>query len=122
MTKSIDYFMSKIPLEMGREIFSFLIPGKNTITFRNITQPVRSSYSEKYERAFIGDKIVKNEKGEYLCRISKKNGKHRYYITEDLVDVIHVEHHDSIRPIYYYDYYSIYVGKDIDSALIKLLY
>jgi bifunctional N-acetylglucosamine-1-phosphate-uridyltransferase/glucosamine-1-phosphate-acetyltransferase GlmU-like protein len=64
---------------------------------------------------------VKNNKGMFLSRISKKNNKHRYYITEEVIDVMEVEYNDSVINMYHYEYNSKYVGKNIDEALIKLL-
>lgn len=92
--------IKNLPVEMTREIFSFLIPEPDKIVFRN-ERPCSSynSYSPKYEVAFFQNiKIVANIITDtdacysvddyYLCRIVKKNGKHRYYITKELVDVI----------------------------------
>jgi hypothetical protein len=122
--KTLDDFLRRLPVELGREIFSFLIPDPNNLRFCN--KRTRSgaycSHSEKYENAFIGKDLLKNKDGLYLSRINKKNGKHRYYITEEMVDVIHVEHNDELRPLYMYDYYSKYVGKKIEKALVLLLF
>jgi hypothetical protein len=121
--KTLDDFVRRLPVELGREIFSFLIPATKDIRFCNkrIRSGAYCSYSEKYENAFAGKDLLKNEKGFYLSRINKKNGKHRYYITEEMVDVIHVEHNDELRPLYMYEYYSKYVGKNIEKALVSLL-
>ena len=64
---------------------------------------------------------MQNNKGMFLSRISKKNNKHRYYITKLIIDSMEVEYNDSVINMNYYDYKSIYVGKSIDKALIKLL-
>jgi len=121
MNESIAKCLSIFPTEIENEIISFLIPSSNKIIF---CKPSRkngnSSLSEKYENAYIDNQIVENKKGFYLSRIPKKNGKHRYYITREDVDVIHVEHGDSWRKLYWYDYSSKYAGKCIDEALMKL--
>uniref|UniRef100_A0A6C0DQR4 Uncharacterized protein n=1 Tax=viral metagenome TaxID=1070528 RepID=A0A6C0DQR4_9ZZZZ len=124
MTKTLDYYIAKLPMDVGKEIFSFLIPDKDTIQFYNYSSNSysNSSYSSKYEKALIGDEVVKNKEGLYLSRIWKKNGKHRYYVTETIVDTIHVEYNDSMCAMHYYDYFSTYVGKDLDKALIELLF
>jgi hypothetical protein len=71
--------------------------------------------------AFICNKQVQNDKGLFLSRISKKNNKHRYYITNLIIDPVEIEYNDSIINMNYYEYKSKYVGKSIDKALIKLL-
>lgn len=121
--KTLDDFVRRLPVELGREIFSFLIPGAKDIHFCNKRRRSSAycSYSSKYENAFVGKDLLENEKGFYLSRINKKNGKHRYYITEEMVDVIHVEHNDQLCPLYMYEYYSKYVGKNIEKALVSLL-
>ena len=106
---------TNLPTEIRKEITTFLIPASNNIIF------YVSSYSSRYEKAFIGNKLVKNNKGMFLSRISKKNNKHRYYITKEIIDVMEVEYNDSLINMYYYEYKSKYVGKNIDNALIKLL-
>ena len=121
MNKSIAKCLSVLPKEIENEIMSFLIPSTNKIIFRKPPRKFgNTSISEKYENAYIDNQLVENEKGLYLSRIPKKNGKHRYYITHEDVDVMHVEHGDSWREIYWYDYSSKYAGKSIDGALIKL--
>ena len=114
--------MNSLPVDITKEITTFLIPVSNNIIFHTISSnSYVSSYSSRYEKAFIGNKIVKNEKGMFLSRISKKNEKHRYYVTEEIVDTIEVEYNDMVIDRYYYEYKSKYVGKNIDEALIKLV-
>jgi hypothetical protein len=113
---------SNLPIEITREITTFLIPSSKNIIFNTISSnSYVSSYSSRYEKAFIGNKIVKNNKGMFLSRISKKNNKHRYYITKEIIDTIEVEYNDSVIDMNYYEYKSKYVGKNIDDALIKLM-
>jgi hypothetical protein len=118
MEKPLEYFMQIIPHEIETKILSFLIPSCDSIVFRTDRKCGRVS---KHEKAFIGCKVIENKTGLYLSRIPKKNGKHRYYITEEFVDVIHVEHNDREYPMYMYEYVSKYTGKDIEKALIKLI-
>jgi hypothetical protein len=114
--------MNPLPIDLTREITTFLIPASNNIIFKIIASNTYvSSYSSRYEKAFIDDKLVKNNKGMFLSRISKKNNKHRYYLTEELIDTIEVEYNDRLINQYYYEYKSKYVGKNIDEALIKLM-
>ena len=113
---------TNLPIEIKREITTFLIPASNNIIFNTITSnSYVSSYSSRYEKAFIGNKQVQNNKGLFLSRISKKNNKHRYYITKEVIDVMEFEYNDSLIIMNHYEYKSKYVGKNIDKALIKLL-
>ena len=113
---------TNLPKEIRKEITTFLIPASNNIIFNTISSNgYVSNYSSRYEKAFIGDKIVQNNKGMFLSRISKKNNKHRYYITKLIIDQIETEYNDRSFNINYYEYKSKYVGKSIDKALIKLL-
>ena len=111
-----------LPREIKREISTFLIPATKNIIFNTISSnSYVSNYSSRYEKAFIGNKMVKNDKGIFLSRISKKNNKHRYYLTKEIIDTIEVEYNDRIIIQNYYEYKSKYVGKNIDEALIKLM-
>ena len=113
---------TNLPTEIRKEITTFLIPASNNIIFNTISSnSYVSNYSSRYEMAFICNKQVQNDKGLFLSRISKKNNKHRYYITKLIIDSMEVEYNDSVINMNYYDYKSIYVGKSIDKALIKLL-
>lgn len=119
---SADYFIINNSTDVGREILSFLIPeSKNVIFQRYSTNGYNNAYSPKYERAFVNNKLVCNDDGLYLSRISKKNGKHRYYITEVIIDENEVEHNDRTVSVYYYEYLSKYVGKNLETALLALL-
>jgi hypothetical protein len=113
--------MSTLPPYIGNEIFKFLIPDIDTIQFCNYGLHRQLPYKTHYEVALIGNKKIANKSGLFLSRISKKNGKHRYYITEEIVDVTHVEYNGREHPIYYYEYLSKYVVKNIDNELIQLL-
>lgn len=109
-------------MNLPREISTFLIPASNNIIFNTISSnSYVSNYSSRYEKAFIGKKIVQNNKGLFLSRISKKNNKHRYYITKMIIDTVEVEYNDNVINMNYYEYKSKYVGKNINKALIKLL-
>ena len=110
------------PLDITREIIKFLIPDSKKIIFKVIpSDSYVSNYNSRYEKAFIDNKIVENKKGMFLSKISKKNNKHRYYITEETKDVIEVEYNDMLINRYFYEYTSKYVGKNINEALIKLM-
>jgi hypothetical protein len=119
----MDKFLNRLPIELGKEIFSYLLPNIDTITFQS---PVKRCYHDycnsKYENAYINKQIYENEEGYYLSRICKKNGKHRYYITQQMDDVMEVESNDYSYNMYMYEYRSKYVGKNLKTALLTLLY
>lgn len=125
-----------LPTEMSREIFSYLIPDPDEIEFRKEKPRSNySSYSPKYEAAFYRNVKIMTVVGEiienldmedhehyYLSRILKNNGKHRYYITKEVIDCIQVEYGDREVDVFYYDYISKYVGKDLPRALMQVMY
>jgi hypothetical protein len=151
----LERFMKRLPPYIGKEIFKFLIPDPNTIRFFNCEktrqqQQYDSAYNLKYEKAFrdivvccgvsccfsksCNDKLkiivpVENQKGVFLSRIPKKNGKHRYYLTNQ------IETHycqgcgmEGCRSEYCRGgwetdtiYKSVYVGKDMENALYELM-
>ena len=114
--------INNLPLDILKEIKTFLIPPSNRIIFTQMSaNSYVSSYSSRYENAFIGNKMVRNDKGLFLSRISKKNNKHRYYVTTEIIDTIEVEYNDSVIEMNYYEYKSKYVGKNIDDALLHLI-
>jgi hypothetical protein len=118
----MDFSIENLPIEITREITKFLIPESKNIIFNTISSNAYvSSYSSRYEKAFFKNKMVKNNKGIFLSRISKKNNKHRYYLTKEIIDTIEVEYNDRLINQNYYEYKSKYVGKNIDEALIKLM-
>jgi hypothetical protein len=108
--------------DIGREILSFLIPEPKSVEFyKHSPNTFNNAYSSKYERAYANNKLLENKNGKYLSRISKKNGKYRYYITKVMIDENEVEHNDRMVSVYYYDYVSTYVGKNLETALLSLL-
>jgi hypothetical protein len=126
-----------LPKEMSREIFSYIIPDPNEIEFckEDPNGKGSHSYNCKYEVAYYQNKKIWNfmynsinidyfsdNCNYYLSRISKKNGKHRYYITREEVDVLQVEHNDREVDIYHFDYISKYIGKNLEKALIEVIY
>jgi hypothetical protein len=116
-----------LPLDIINEIKTFLIPPSNRIIFTTVSSNCYvssysfSSYSSRYEKAYIGNKMVQNDRGMFLSRISKKNNKHRYYVTTEIIDTIEVEYNDSVIEMDYYEYKSKFVGKNIDDALLHLI-
>lgn len=121
MEKSLNYYIDNLPPYIGREIFKFVIPDSQEIIFKEYYNWY--FHSSKYEAAFICNKLVKNKNGVYLCRIPKKNNKHRYYVTELKSEVVNREEmreNHRAGPEYDHFYDSKYVGKNIDDALIAL--
>jgi hypothetical protein len=126
---SLETFMSKLPAEIGREIFQFLlppstiIPDSNKIEYHEKGPTIDHAYNSRYEIAVINNERIENGEGEFLSRISKHNGKHRYYITEsNEVLTNEQELRDNYRagPEYVTYYKSKYVGRSIDLAILAL--
>jgi len=115
--------MKSIPTEIGNAILEFLIPKPEDIEFVVFKNNYNSTgrYNPKYEQAYIGDSLVKNKHGFYLSRIHKKNGKDRYYLSQELIDEIDVDYYGSSQTICHYDYVSTFIGKNLNHALIRLL-
>lgn len=98
----------------------------SAIEFRQEDKP--GAYKRIYEIAFLGNERVENEKGIYLSRILKKNGKSRYYLTQEVCksycrgcDMEGCSSH-SCRGGYYYEYTytSKYIGNKLETALNSL--
>jgi hypothetical protein len=128
MSKSLDFYIGKLPPYIGNEIFKFIIPEKENIVFLNYYfGGYDSNYNyNKYDVGFINNKKIKKN-GLFLSRIKKKNGKHRYYLTIESF----TSECDSCgekncrsdycgRLIYMYNFQSKYVGKNLDIALLEL--
>ena len=86
-----------------------------------------TNYSDVYEIAKrVSDNVIhKNDQGNMLSRIPKKNGKHRYYLTTE-TQIRTCDGCGSTRCLsqycrggfsYEYYYTSIYLGKDLDEIL-----
>ena len=79
--KDLIGHIKKMPLYLGREIFSFLVLDGNLVSFKRCSVFAdETNYHNKYEMAFIFNERLTNN-SFFLSRIYKKNGKHRYYIT-----------------------------------------
>ena len=137
MDKSLDFYLKKLPTEIGKEIFSFIIPISSNIIFYSYRKYVENictyiegiplsyytnyEYGRKYEIAYLDNNILQNQNGLYLSRISKKNRKHRYYITKEILDCRDEEDSDGIeQQVLYYRYESKYIDKNIDYSLLLL--
>jgi hypothetical protein len=126
MSQSLDFYMSKLPPYIGNEIFKFIIPEKENITFSFYYVELNSNYNFKYDIGTVRNYRVSNN-GLFLSRIKKKNEHHRYYLTKESF----TSECDSCgekncrsdycgRLIDTYYYQSTYVGKDLDFALLQL--
>jgi len=137
MNKSLDFYIKKLHTELGNEIFTFIIPISSNIIFYSYREYLQNiynyiegiplsyytpyEYGRKYEIAYLGDNILHNQNGLYLSRISKKNRKYRYYITEEILDCKDEEDSNGIEyQLIYYRYESKYIGKNIDYSLLIL--
>ncbi len=130
MSKTLDDYIKKLPPYIGKEIFKFIIYDWHNIIFYHIFNFANFNYSPRYTVARINDEFIKNSRGTILSRIAKQNGKHRYYLTNEIETVYcngcGTEHSlrscRGCRGDLYYEYYYInyYVGKDLDKALLEL--
>ena len=122
VTRMKDTLMKALPNCISKEIFSYLLPNKEYITFIKY-KPGRNLdyYSERYEKALLNGKLCENN-GFYLSRIPKKNNKHRYYITYVMEDVMETEYNDRSYNSYMYEYRSSYIGKELEKAILTLYY
>jgi hypothetical protein len=127
---SLETFVSKLPAEIGREIFQFLLPPSTVIPDSNEIEYYKGfpsfddAYNSRYETAFIDDARVENSEGAFLSRISKPNGKHRYYISQSnevLTNQEEMRMDHRAGPEYVRYYKSRYVGHNMDLAILALL-
>jgi len=130
MSKSLNDCIKELPPYIGKEIFKFIIPDSKYTEYYKKYSVYYENYSIKYYVAFFNDKQIKNNNGHYLSRILKKNGKHRYYRTIEsstyFCDGCGRERCCSQYCrgglTYEYSYKSKYIGKDINKALLELLF
>jgi hypothetical protein len=135
MNKSLNNYIKELPFYVRKEIFYFIIPNPLNIIFKrnnkqNITTfQTRLNISNKYEVALLEDSIDYYDNGAinpnqlYLFRIPKKNGRHRYYITEMIWYQVEAEDYIEVYRIHYiaqHKYISKYVGKNIKYAHLLL--
>ena len=129
MTITMNKRIHRLPEELVKEIFHFIMPDAITISFRNYSI-YQGNYrcDKRYDVAFIGEKPFITENGRYLSRIAKKNGKHRYYLTKEIEKRFCQgcgNEGCSSRYCrggfdYEYEYESNFIGKDLDKALLEL--
>ena len=93
---NFNLIINNFPIEIRNEILKYLVSDTGIeniinvdfITFKKyIPNHSDTNYSEKYQIGYIRDGInrVHNNKGFFLSRIYKHNGKHRYYITQQII-------------------------------------
>jgi hypothetical protein len=132
---SWETFLSKLPEELKREIFKFLNPNIDTrkIKFDFFSCPNFTNYDHRYKVAYnnvtnnVLDTGVNFKVTFLLSRIEKKNGKHRYYLTEETHTFIcqgcgrkaccSQYCRGGLEDEYYYQ--SKYIGKCLEYALYK---
>ena len=96
------------------------------VKFYNPGYSIWSSYNPRYEIAYTGNNFnlrIKNSNGLFLSRICKTNGKHRYYVTQEICvwtnkEECRMNHRERVENEYYYK--SKYIGKNLDSAISQL--
>jgi hypothetical protein len=110
------------------DVSSGAVADLTAITFRRFCKYTGNyAYNPKYEAAFIGDELLQNKDGVYLSRMFKKNGKHRYYLTEEHETVECsscgedrcTSQYCRSRLEYSYYFTSTYLGRDMVGALQK---
>jgi len=118
---NMNELIKNLPPYIGKEILSYLIPNTKDIIFKQYKKYYnnRDYYNKKYEAAFINHDLCECN-DHYLSRIVKKNGKHRYYISRCIEDVMETEYNDRIYNLYMYEYKSYYIGKNLEFALLEL--
>lgn len=129
MTKTLDQHIGELPPFMGREIFGFIIPDSSQITYGYYCKySGNAAYNPRYQAAFIGNRVIKNEKGIYLSRMKNQRGKYRYYLSEEN-QTFYCKGCGEKGCLsrgcrggldYEYCYNSKYVGKNVDKALFEL--
>jgi hypothetical protein len=138
-------YIKKLPDSMIQEIFSFIIPETSIIEFCDYSSRYSINYGHQYQIAYYTsftpfynrksfyDKRVSNPSDSenettFLSRIMKKNGKHRYYITNEKYK-IECQSCGSKKCNYFcnqdeytkeYTYTSTYIGKNLEQALLSL--
>lgn len=135
LDNEFERLIAKLPQCIGKEIFRFLIPNPNTIEFRHCRDLMYDFdyhyYGMKYEQAMFIDssRLVANNIGIYLSRIPQKNGKSRYYLTNEIThyycsscgeDNCSSRGCRGILSDKQVTYESVCVGKDIENALYEL--
>lgn len=125
--------LHQLPEELQNHIFSYLIPQYSDIVFKDYYPPEAdaTNCSKRYKVAFIrGTRTyIINPYRLLLSQIPKKNGKNRYYLTRELLELScdncggmcgSMRYcHGNLRHIYTYS--STYIGNNLNYALIQFL-
>jgi len=129
MIKTLDDYIKKLPPYIGKEIFKFVIHDTFNIKFCHFDDYKNYYYSPRLTVACINRKLIENKKKTILSKIKKKNGKHRYYLTDECeikyctgCGEEYTRRCRGCRGSLYSEYYykHRYVGKDLDEALMEL--
>lgn len=137
MCKTLNQYMREIPVVLGNEIFKYICPNDTDVRFSQYnTTTHMNNYSDRYQVAYGSATSqmysmlhrIKNRNRLFLSRISKKNGRHRYYITRETKTTACDECDSPTCNARYCGgsymhealYSSTYVGKDLNLALIIL--
>ena len=129
MNKSLEHFMGKLPSDLGKEIFNFILPDSRKIVFRSFgNRKYEDHVNKKYNAAFIGNELLQNKNSYYLMRLKNKKGKYRYYMTrlieQRICGCCRSPRCCSFRCRGGFETFSYnkstYIGKNIDTALLEL--
>jgi hypothetical protein len=116
------------PEEIERMIYNFIF-AEDSIEFRPIEgMQIPGSNKQIAQNGYIRNDLVWNrQKGVFLSRIWKSNGKHRYYIRKQITHThCSICDDDCCHPYcrgsnqYEYSYKTKYVGKKLRDALVSL--
>lgn len=92
---------------------SSVIPSVNSIN---------SNYSKKYQIVISAGGIpIQTPDGQYISRIKKDNGKHRYYLTK-VTSELETDDICYTPPTMFYVFKSQYIGNDLGSVLQEHVY
>ena len=132
MITNLQKFVDNLPPYVDSNVYSYIIPecyrDTKTIHFTNKYGIIKSKiggYNMRYDTAYDKDGYkIRNKKGQFLSRITKKNGKHRYYITTETFipteNTLSMEPNEWFEIDAYHEYDSKYVGKKIEKAMLCL--
>lgn len=144
---SLTCLIHKLPEDIVKGIFNYVIPNSNKVLFRNgyiykenYEESIVTDKHNKYMAAFIDDERLANKEGVYLVRLckrniykknkSKKDDIHKYYLIKEFKKMycegcgVNDCYSQYCRGGFDIEYglNSKYVGNNLEIALLKLFY
>jgi len=71
----------KLPKEIGKEIFSFIIPDEKQLVFHSDT-----FYTYKFPIAYTKSTILTNQKNSHICLVEHRKRKPRFYLSKRIIE------------------------------------